>query len=159
MPKYKINIKGGKSFIINMPGAGVTPTVLQQAAKQMMMKDAENVLDKYRGLDFVNRIHNPGIAPTPIFNPDGSVSTHRMAAEIDEDTGDWFAFPTIINKGGKLEAYEDAREAMEENRRRGELIPFGKNKASAINFARNYKESAPEMKQYQPQTRRLRAID
>jgi len=41
------------------------------------------LFDKYKHLNFMQRTINPE-APQ-IQNPDGSVSTHRMAAEVDEN--------------------------------------------------------------------------
>lgn len=92
--------------------------------------------------EFVNRIFNPASAPPSIKNPDGSVSTHLMAAEVDEN-GNWFAFPTIVNDGGSLRKFDDPFEALKFGMDRGEVIEFGKNKEAAINFAINYKKGTP----------------
>lgn len=79
-----------------------------------------------------------------IQNPDGSRSTHRMAAEVD-DKGNWFAFPTIVQlPDGKLHKFEDNFEAMNYNRQRGEAVNFGQDKDSALQFAEGgYKIGTP----------------
>ena len=59
-------------------------------------------LAEHRDKDFVKRILYHDKYPV-INNEDGSVSTHRMAAEKTPD-GRWLVFPTIVNtKDGLVE--------------------------------------------------------
>ena len=98
-----------------------------------------DLLKQHKEKDFVNRILNPSIAPAGIPWEGGSVATHQMAAEVDEN-GNWYVFPTIVNQGGKLvsmplyDAFDYARET-------GEYIPMP-DMDSAINFSENYKTKA-----------------
>ena len=84
--------------------------------------------------EWVRRVLEPDKAPPPIKNSDGSISSHRMAAEVDGN-GTWFVFPTIVNDGGRLRQFDDNREAMRFNLDRREAISFGKDKDSALSFA------------------------
>jgi len=60
--------------------------------------------------EFEDRINNPQNYPV-IQNEDGTHSTHRMAADYDEDTGKWYVYPTIVNTGdGKLFQFEETDE-------------------------------------------------
>ena len=82
--------------------------------------------------EFIDRINNPENYPY-IMNSDGSVSTHRMAAETDED-GNWYVFPTIQMIGGKLVEFEDNRKAMDSALRTNNFIKM-KNKSEALRYA------------------------
>ena len=99
------------------------------------------ILDANKDKEFVRRILDPKLNPKSIKNPDGSMSTHSMAAEVDEE-GNWFVFPTVVNEGGTFRRIEDAQEARKYNQERGEVIPFGKNKDGAIKFSKQYKPQA-----------------
>jgi len=84
---------------------------------------------------FEERAKNPENFPY-IENQDGSVSTHRMAAEVDEK-GNWYAFPTIVmNPDGSLTEFEDNFEAMRHNMKTGNIKKFGKDKGAAIGYAK-----------------------
>ena len=63
--------------------------------------------------EFLDRINNPEKYPY-IKNKDGSVSTHRMAAEIDDKTGNWIVFPMIQFDGESLKQFETNQDAMDE---------------------------------------------
>lgn len=83
--------------------------------------------------EFVDRINNPEKYPF-IRNKDGSISTHRMAAEVDEQ-GNWMAFPTIVMlPTGELYQFENNQKAMEYARRTGNFLPM-KGKEEAIAYA------------------------
>lgn len=83
--------------------------------------------------EFVDRINNPEKYPF-IRNKDGSISTHRMAAEVDEQ-GNWMAFPTIVMlPSGELYQFENNQKAMEYARRTGNFLPM-KGKEEAITYA------------------------
>ena len=82
--------------------------------------------------EFVQRINNPSKYPY-IRNNDGSISTHRMAAETDED-GNWFVFPTIQMVNGKLVQYEDNFEAMKKALKNGNFLSMP-SKIDALKYA------------------------
>jgi len=83
--------------------------------------------------EFVDRINNPEKYPF-IRNKDGSISTHRMAAEVDE-RGNWMVFPTIVMlPSGELYQFENNQKAMEYARRTGNFLPM-KGKDEAITYA------------------------
>jgi hypothetical protein len=82
--------------------------------------------------EFVDRVRNNQNYPV-INNPDGSVSTHRMAAESDAN-GNWYVFPTIQMQDGELVEYYDSREAMDAAFKTGNILR-APNKQSALNYA------------------------
>ncbi len=69
-----------------------------------------------------------------IANEDGSYSTHKMAAEVDEN-GNWYAFPLIQEIDGKLEELSPQR-AMAKAIRDGNLKRFGAEKEAALEYAK-----------------------
>ena len=81
---------------------------------------------------FVDRVRNNQNYPV-INNPDGSVSTHRMAAESDAN-GNWYVFPTIQMQDGELVEYYDSRDAMDAAFKTGNILR-APNKQSALNYA------------------------
>jgi len=93
-------------------------------------------------LNFIDRIHNPDKYPV-IMNDDGSWSTHRMAAEVDE-TGNWMVFPTIVQlPDGELFEFQDPYSAMEYARNTGEFVQM-KDRKEALNYAKGgYKKGTP----------------
>ena len=82
--------------------------------------------------EFVDRVRNNQNYPV-INNPDGSVSTHRMAAESDAN-GNWYVFPTIQMQDGELVEYYDSRDAMDAAFKTGNILR-APNKQSALNYA------------------------
>jgi len=91
--------------------------------------------------EWVDRILNPQKYPY-IVNKDKSVSTHRMAAEVDEN-GNWYVFPTIVpdGKGGLKEL--DNMEAFDYalSNKQYMLMP---SKEEAIEYAKGgYKKGTP----------------
>ena len=75
------------------------------------------------GPEFLERAKNPQDYPF-IQNDDGSVSTHLMSAEIDED-GRIYAFPTIVPKpNGELMKFDDRWKALDYNKKIGNLMEF-----------------------------------
>ena len=79
-----------------------------------------------------------------IQNPDGSRSTHLMAAEKD-DSGNWWAFPTIVQlANGALHQFDNPFDALRWNMDRGEAVDFGNDGRSAQRFAEGqYKIGTP----------------
>lgn len=126
-------------------GGGDTGGATGGATGGTAAKSNIEIVNSFDNLNFVQRIKDPNRAV--IQNPDGSVSTHRMAAEVDEN-GNWFAFPTIVEQpNGELKEFDTNQEAMDFALRTGENIPFGRNKAKALDFARGgYKDAAPDMR-------------
>jgi len=107
-------------------------------------KNAPNVMARPDyGLPFEDRISNPQNYGA-INNPDGSQSTHLMAAEIDEN-GQPYAFPMIVQKDGGLHKFDDPYEAMEWNKAHNNAKAFA-NINDALHYSKNYK--TPEFNQY-----------
>ena len=80
--------------------------------------------------EFVDRVNNPEKYPF-IRNEDGSVSTHKMAAETNEQ-GEWFVFPMIVMlPTGKLHEFKAAQSAMDYNLRTGNYLKMPEKKAKA----------------------------
>lgn len=103
---------------------------------QTLSDDTEEVWNygKPEAPHFETRANNGGIFPH-IANEGGSISTHRMAAEVDEDTGKWYVFPTIVQNGdGSLTTFEDSREAMRHNMRTGNIKEMP-SKEEALEYA------------------------
>ena len=101
--------------------------------------------------EFLDRINNPDKYPY-LENKDGSISTHRMAAETDED-GNWFVFPTIVMlPSGELYQFKDQTQAMDYNIRTNNFIPMG-SKKEAIDYAKGgYKKGTP-LEKFNPITK------
>ena len=79
-------------------------------------------------------------------NPDGSHSTHLMAAETF-DGKNWVVFPTLFQNpdGSWIDMSNEPREkAYKEAEMRGEVIDFGTDKDSALNFGKgSWKKEKP----------------
>ena len=104
-------------------------------------------------LNFVNRIQKPRDYPY-LKNEDGSISTHRMAAEIGPD-GNWYAFPTIIQTPeGALHKFKSNRLAMDYALRTGEVMPFNKDKASALKYAEGAYKKGTALESFNPMGRK-----
>ena len=73
-------------------------------------------------LNFVQRFKNPEDFPY-ITNEGGKdISTHRMAAEVNEH-GQWMVFPTIVQlPSGELHEFRDNFTAMQYAARTGEFL-------------------------------------
>jgi hypothetical protein len=101
------------------------------------------LLREHKGKNFVQRILDPAKYPVLDLPGTGSHATHKMAVEVDDETGNWIAFPTIMQDGDKLTDYglNGPREAMREAMKRGEYIDFGYNKDMALWFGKNYKRA------------------
>jgi hypothetical protein len=82
---------------------------------------------------YEQRLHQ---IPYPrIKNPDGSFSTHRMAADVDK-SGNWFAYPLIQKDDtGRLRQLPQ-NEAFQRALRMNNYKAFGGNKAAALEYAR-----------------------
>ena len=102
-----------------------------------------DILRNNESMPFVNRILNPGVGGV-IRNEDGTISTHRMSAEID-DQGQAWAFPTIVDGPEGLTEYQDPYQAMDYNIQNSNAIPFD-TIDQAIDFSKNYK--TPEFIQW-----------
>lgn len=91
--------------------------------------------------EFLARIKEPDRYPF-IKNKDGTISTHRMAAEVDEQ-GNWFVFPTIVQlPSGELYQFKDSMQAMEYNLKNNNYLPM-KTKKDALDYAKGgYKKGS-----------------
>lgn len=84
--------------------------------------------------EFLDRVNNPEKYPV-IKNKDGSISTHKMAAEVDAD-GNWFVFPTIVQlPSGELYEFKDNAKAMEYNLKNNNYLPMS-GKKEALDYAK-----------------------
>lgn len=91
--------------------------------------------------EWIDRILNPQKHPY-IVNKDKSISTHRMAAEVDEN-GNWYVFPTIVpdGKGGLKEL--DNVEAFDYALENKQFLQMP-SKEEAIDYAKGgYKKGTP----------------
>lgn len=102
--------------------------------RELLRKNAEK--------NFVQRILEPEKYPILPLSGTGSYATHKMAVEVDDKTGRWIAFPTIMQDGDQLIDYgvNGPREAMKEAMRRNEYIDFGDDRDTALWFSENYKK-------------------
>jgi len=91
--------------------------------------------ERNKSIPWVDRGLNPSDNPS-MKNADGSVSTHRMAAEFID--GDWYVFPTIDydKKSGKWIEFEDPFEAYNYHKQKGSLMKMP-NKELALYYAEN----------------------
>ena len=97
--------------------------------------------------EFVDRINNPDKYPY-IKNKDGSVSTHRMSAEVDEN-GNWFVFPNIQFDGKKLIQFKTNQEAMENAIATGNFLKMP-SKEKAIDYARGGYKKGTALENFNP---------
>lgn len=98
--------------------------------------------------EFIDRINNPHKYPF-ITNDDGSYSTHRMAAEVDEE-GNWYAFPTIVRlDDGELYEFEDNYSALQYNLRKGNFLSMADQK-EAIDYAKGGYKLGTALETYNP---------
>ena len=99
--------------------------------------------------EFVARINSPEKYPF-ITNEDNSISTHRMAAEIDEDTGKWYVFPTIVQlPTGELYQFKDNMKAKEYNLRTGNYLPMA-SKKEALKYAKGGYKKGTSLESFVP---------
>ena len=93
------------------------------------------MLEQYKDLPFVDRVLNPQKYPKPTkFDEQGRPQTHLLAADQDEESGDWIVWPKLTVKDGKYveQSFADAKAS-------GDVINFGQEKDAAIGFSKNYK--------------------
>ena len=104
--------------------------------------------------ELLDRITNPDKYPY-ITNDDNSISTHRMAAEVDEN-GNWVVFPTIVRlPTGELYQFEDSGQAMDYNMRTGNYLPMP-SKKDALSYAKGgYKKGTP-LEKFNPLTDKIK---
>ena len=93
--------------------------------------------------EFEQRINDPN-APS-IRNPDGTVSTHKMAWDIDEKG--FYVFPTIVNQNGKL-VQLSAEDADRYAHKTGELKRFATQGQASAYAAGSWKLQSPYEKEY-----------
>ena len=116
-----------------------------------LFKIFQNIRNGYRWFDtapFIDRIENPKEYRS-LLNPDGTRSTYKMSAEVDEHNPNlWYVFPTMIppkritegNTKNEWLQFDDNRQALEHNIKFGNIKIFS-NKEDAITYAEGgYKE-------------------
>jgi hypothetical protein len=96
------------------------------------------ILEQNADKDFVQRILDPDNSPS-IDLGDGWTGTHLMAADIDDETGKWLVYPTIVRIEGELRQL-NVEEAFHHAKATGQYIDFGDKKDEAIEFSKNYKK-------------------
>ena len=101
-------------------------------------KLSDVILNQYKNLDFVKRISDHSLPP--IKNPDGTTSSHSMAAEVDS-AGRWYMLPTVVNKAGSLERLSSSDQAMEYGKKTGERIPMPNRELALWMSNKGYKSS------------------
>ena len=98
--------------------------------------------------EFLDRINNPEKYPY-ITNEDNSISTHQMAAEVDEN-GNWVVFPTIVRlPTGELYRFEDNGQAMDYNMRTGNYLAMP-SKKEAIKYAEGGYKKGTALEKFNP---------
>jgi hypothetical protein len=92
--------------------------------------------------EFIDRINNPEKYPY-ISNEDGSISTHKMRAEVD-DKGNWMVFPSIVQlPDGSLYEFKDPMQAMAYNIRTNNFLPMNSKKEALSYSEGGYKKGTP----------------
>lgn len=98
--------------------------------------------------EFIDRINSPEKYPY-IKNEDGSISTHRMAAEIDDKTGNWVVFPMIQFDGESLRQFKTNQEAMSNAIATGNFLEMP-SKEEAIDYAKNGYKKGTALEKFNP---------
>jgi len=104
--------------------------------------------------EFVDRIKNPEKYPY-LKNKDGSISTHEMAAEVDED-GNWFVFPTIQYDGKELKRFNSNSEAMDSALKTGNFLKMT-SKKEAIDYAKGGYKKGTALEKFNPLAEKAKA--
>jgi hypothetical protein len=104
-------------------------------------------LENNRNLDFVDRALRPEKYPV-IKNPDGSVSTLKMASG-ETSGGKQIVYPTIVNKDNKLVDLGPHPAPLIHAEKTGQYIEFPTQQAALKFGSTGYKEAAAAMR---PQT-------
>jgi len=106
-------------------------------------KESQILVDN-ETVPFVDRIINPQNYPNPAKNKDGSMSTHLLSAELDEE-GTAYVFPTKTYKKSMVRRpehsytqYDNNYEALDVAKTEGNVIKF-KSIEEAVAFSKNYK--------------------
>ena len=94
--------------------------------------------------EFIQRIANPQNAPAPIMGENGQYHTHLMSAEFIGPNRIPAAFPTVINRDGKLVRLSK-EDAMDYAYNTGNYIAFD-NIQMADEYSQNYK--TPNFQRY-----------
>tara|TARA_R110002110_G_scaffold79230_2_gene207294 strand:+ start:1577 stop:1966 length:390 start_codon:yes stop_codon:yes gene_type:complete len=111
----------------------------------LLLNFVGDVAHNNKNVPFIQRLTDPGGEHGAIRNKNGSLSTHRMAAEIDENGQAW-AFPTIVEMSdGGLHQFDNPAEALQYNIQNGNAIKFPDIR-SADEWSRNYK--TPQFNEY-----------
>ena len=105
--------------------------------------NAQDIVNRHSDKQFMQRVINPPFGKY-LHNGDGSRSTHSMMADINDDTGDWLVYPSVIPDGSEYGLQRlDRRDAMKTALDSGNFINFGQNKQAKDNsiwFSKNYKK-------------------
>ena len=106
---------------------------------EVTKEEPSEILAKNPDVPFVKRINNPQDYPYPEENEDGSISTHLLSAETDEDGNAW-VFPTKVYKDKEYKTYteEERFQALDDAKSSGNALQFN-NITEADVFSQNYK--------------------
>lgn len=111
---------------------------LDNTSNSLISKESQILVDN-ETVPFVDRIINPQDYPYPEDNKDGSISTHLLSVEVDED-GSAYVFPTKVyqDKGYKTYTNDERFKALDDAKSSGNTIKFD-TIDEAVNFSKNYK--------------------
>lgn len=142
LPTFQSAWSGGAPAVKKKEQSGTT--VSPSAGSSLASQSPANIAgagksyqEQLLGKNFVQRMYNP---EKSIANPDGSFSTHKMAsAEVD---GKHIAFPTIVEKNGKLVELP-VNEAIDYALANNEYAQFGAAKDAEWWASGGYKKGTP----------------
>ena len=110
-----------------------------------LQQQSDDLMKKYQNLNFVKRA-TVDVGKMSLKQSNGNYATHKMSYSTDE-SGNNFAFPLVIQQGGKLIDFTDGLDMNDKQQRdiafqkaeqyakqSGELIPLGNNNQFAEYF-------------------------
>lgn len=125
--------KAAKGAVVSGETGGVQPKSFRELSNEKTQANKQ--------LSWVDRQLKPNPIGFKAVNAKGEVDnvSHRLAAEVDDDTGNWYVFPTVDydKKTDTWIEFNNSREAMSYFKDKGELMDFGKDKDFAIKYSEN----------------------
>jgi GH24 family phage-related lysozyme (muramidase) len=140
---YADLIKDASEVSSELPLANATQAGVPAGKGGKAVKALKNLQTPRIPPQYIDRVNNPQSYPV-LNNPDGSVSTHEMAAEIDDETGRWLTFPMIqLMPDGSLRRFEDTREAMSNAKKQGNFLQWQDGEKAKAYAKGGYKKGTP----------------
>lgn len=102
-----------------------------------LIAKTDSLLTANRHVPFIDRIINAEKYPGRM-NPDGTVSSHLMRHDVDEQ-GNWYAYPGLKYSGGQYHEFTNPKEAFADAIKTGNFINFGKDSNFAEAFSKGEK--------------------